>query len=204
MESGALQPWTQSAPTPDALQKKRDRCPDPHTKRATAIEICDAGLNMATPPKMRDLALSLMACEANASKTSEPAELTILRVYEKLRRSLGEFAGTAAFRSLASRALAMARSEVPSLRAVQVAEDGALQGLGHGPEHRLGEFGPQIDFEEDRPGGQRTGDDGIAVIARLLGLLLIFLGEPITLRLLRNAWPGAAFDDHSSEMGRKP
>ena len=159
---------------------------------------------MTTLPEMRDLAQRLMACEANASNTSESAELMILRVYEKLRKSLGEFAGSAAFRSLASRALAMARSEIPSLHAVQIAEDGALKGLGYGLGHGLSEFGPQIHFEEDGHVEQPIGGDGIAVIARLLGLLLIFLGEPITLRLLRNAWPGAAFDERSSDIGRKP
>jgi len=35
-------------------------------------------------------------------QTSEPVESTILRVYEKLRQSLDEFAGSAAFHSLAS------------------------------------------------------------------------------------------------------
>jgi hypothetical protein len=136
---------------------------------------------------MRDLAQRLLTYEANAVKTSEPLDSTVLRVYEKLRQSLGGFAGTAAFYSLASRALAMASSEIPNLRAVQVSADGALNGLGHG----LGEF------------EQWAGDEGVAVIARLLGLLLIFLGEPITLRLLRDAWPGAAFDDRVSESGRK-
>jgi hypothetical protein len=160
-------------------------------------------MNMTTLPEMRDLAQRLMACEANASNTSESAELIILRVYEKLRKSLGEFAGSAAFRSLASRALAMARSEIPSLQAVQVAEDGALKGLGYGLGHGLSEFGPQIHFEEDRHGEQPIGDDGIAVIARLLGLLLIFVGEPITLRLLRNAWPSEVFEDRNSVQGRK-
>jgi hypothetical protein len=162
-----------------------------------AIEIRAAGLNMTTPPEMRDLAQRLLTYEAHAGKTSEPVKSAILRVYEKLRQSLGAFAGTAAFQSLASRALAMAKSEMPSLRAAQVSADGALKGLGQG----LSEFGPQIDLEKDRAGKHRVGDEGIVVIARLLGLLLIFLGEPITLSLLRSAWPGAAFDDRSSENG---
>jgi hypothetical protein len=148
---------------------------------------------------MRDLAQRLLTYEANAVKTSEPLDSTVLRVYEKLRQSLGGFAGTAAFYSLASRALAMASSEIPNLRAVQVSADGALNGLGHG----LGEFVPQFEIEHHRAGEQWAGDEGVAVIARLLGLLLIFLGEPITLRLLRDAWPGAAFDDRVSESGRK-
>jgi hypothetical protein len=158
---------------------------------------------MTAPLEMRDLAQQLLTYEANAGKTSEPMESAILRVYERLRQSLSDFAGTAAFQSLAYRSLAMARSEMPSLRAVQIAADGSLKGLGHGLGQGMSEFGPQIEFEKDRAGENRVADEGIVVIARLLGLLLIFLGEPITLRLLRNAWPGADFDDRSSENGRK-
>src|ERR1035437_7203625 len=154
---------------------------------------------MTPPPEMRDLAQRLLTYEANAVRISEPLESTILRVYEKLRQSLGEFAGTAAFQSLASRALVMAKSEKPSLRAVQVSADGGLRGLGH----VLSEFGPQTDLEKDKAGDQRADDEGIAVIGPLLGLLLVFLGKPITLRLLRHAWPVAAFDDHISENGSK-
>ena len=158
---------------------------------------------MTTPPEMRDLAQMLLTCEANAGKTSEPVESAILRVYERLRQSIGDFAGTAAFHSLAYRALAMARSEIPSLQAAQVSADGALRGLGHGLGHGLSEFGPQIDLEKDRSSEQRSGDEGIVVIDRLLGLLLIFLGEPITLRLLRNAWPGGPLTIAVPRRGEK-
>jgi hypothetical protein len=145
---------------------------------------------MTTPPEMRDLAHRLLAYEAVADKTSEPAGSAVLRVYEKLRKSLGEFAGTAGFQSLASRALTLATPEAPGLSAVRVTSDGSLQGLG--------EIDPQIDMEKDR-----AGEGGIILIARLLGLLRIFLGEALTLSLLRNAWPGAAFDDRNSGNGRK-
>ena len=50
-------------------------------------------------------------------------------VYEKLRQSLGELAGTAGFQALASRALTLAKSEDPSLGAVRVAADGNLEGM---------------------------------------------------------------------------
>jgi len=145
---------------------------------------------MTTPPKMRDLALCLLAFEVAASKTSEPAESATLRVYEKLRQSLGEFVGVAGFYSLASRALALAKPEAPSLNAARVSGDGALQGLG--------EVETQIDMDKDL-----DGEGGIILIARLLGLLRIFLGEALTLSLLRNSWPGEAFDDRNSEVRRK-
>jgi hypothetical protein len=145
---------------------------------------------MMAPPEMRDLARRLLTYEDLAGKTSESKEAAILRVYEKLRQSLGVFAGSAGFQSLASRALALARSEAPSLSAARVSADGSLQGLG--------EFEPQIDIDKDR-----AGEGGIILIARLLGLLRTFLGEALTLSLLLNAWPGATFDDRNSGNGRK-
>jgi hypothetical protein len=154
-----------------------------------------AELNMTTPPKTGDLARRLLAYEAFATKNSEPSETVTLRVYEKLRQSLSAFAGVAAFESLAFRALTQAKSEAPSLWALQVAEGGSLQGLG--------EFEPQIDFDKDPVGEFAAGDGGIILIARLLELLGIFLGEALTLSLLRIAWPGEVFDDRNSAQGRK-
>jgi hypothetical protein len=136
------------------------------------------------------LAHRLLAYEVVLAKTSEPSESATLRVYEKLRQGLGESVGVAGFYSLASRALALARTQAPSLSSARVAADGSLQGLG-APEHQMG-------IDKDR-----TGEAGIILIARLLGLLLLFLGEALTLSLLRVTWPGAALDDRSSENGRK-
>jgi hypothetical protein len=149
----------------------------------------DAWLKMTAAPQMRDLAYRLLVYEAGAGKVSEPLESPTLRVYEKLRQSLSTFAGVAAFESLAFRALTQAKSEAPDLWPVQVVAGGSLQGLG--------EFEPEIDMDKDL-----AGEAGIVLIARLLGLLLIFLGEALTLSLLRNAWPGEAFDDRNSMHGR--
>jgi hypothetical protein len=145
---------------------------------------------MTNPPEMRDLAHRLLTYEAVAGKTSESKDAAILRVYEKLRQSLVEFVGVAGFQSLASRALTLATPEAPSLSEARVTADGSLQGLG--------EIETQIDIDKDR-----AGEGGIILIARLLGLLRVFLGEALTLSLLRNAWPGEAFDDRNAGNGRK-
>jgi hypothetical protein len=145
---------------------------------------------MTSAPGMRDLARRLLTYEVVAGKTSGSTEPPVIRVYEKLRQSLGEFAGAAGFQSLASRALTLARPETPSLAAAQITADGSLQGLG--------EIEAQFDIDKDQAG---TG--GIILIARLLGLLRIFLGEALTISLLRSAWPGEAFEDHNSAHGRK-
>ena len=149
-----------------------------------------AGLNMTAAPTMRDLAQRLVTYEAGAGKTPELMESPTLRVYEKLRQSLVEFVGVAGFQSLASRALTLAMPEAPSLSEARVTADGSLQGLG--------EIETQIDIDKDR-----AGEGGIILIARLLGLLRVFLGEALTLSLLRNAWPCEAFDDRNAGNGRK-
>ena len=145
---------------------------------------------MTAAPGMRDLAHRLLTYEAGARKTSEPMESPAVRVYEKLRQSLGESVGVAGFQSLALRALTLAKPDAPSLSAVRVNEDGSLQGLV--------EIEAQSDITKDQ-----AGEGGLILIARLLGLLRIFLGEALTLSLLRNAWPGEALDDRDSGNGRK-
>jgi hypothetical protein len=155
----------------------------------------DAWLKMTAAPKMRDLAHRLLTYEAGAGKNSGPIESPTLRVYEKLRQSLSTFAGVAAFESLAFRALTQAKSEATDLWPVQVAADGSLQGLG--------EFEPQINMDKDLAGEFPADDGGIILIARLLGLLRLFLGEALTLSLLRNAWPSEVFDDRNSVHGRE-
>jgi hypothetical protein len=144
---------------------------------------------MTAPPEMRDLAHRLFAYEAGAGKASEPMRCLTLRVYERMRQSLNEPVGVSCFQSLVSRALALARPEASSLCAARVAADGSLQGLG--------EIETQFDLDNNQ-----AGDGGIILIARLLGLLRSFLGEALTLSLLRNAWPGEVFDDRNSVYGR--
>jgi len=150
---------------------------------------------MTTPLKMRALAQRLLDYEAFAGETSEPGESATLRVYEKLRQGLGEFTGVAGFQSLASRALALARAEAPSLNALRVSADGSLHGLR--------EIQLQFDIDKVRAGEFPAGEEELLLIAHLLGLLFIFLGETLTLRLLRVKWRGAALDDRNSENGRK-
>jgi hypothetical protein len=150
---------------------------------------------MTIRPETRDLARRLLTYETMVGKSSEPLESPTLRVYEKLRQSLGTIAGVAGFQSLASRAMVLARSEAPSLHAAQIAADGSLRGLGE-IEHR-------IDIDAEQADKDEADERGVVLIARLLGLLLVFLGEALTLSLLRVTWPGAVFDDSNSGCGRK-
>jgi hypothetical protein len=125
-------------------------------------------------PESRRLAQRLLAYEAVAGGNSELTESAAFRVCAKLRRPLITLAGVAGFRSLLSRALTLAKAEAPSLSAVQVAADGSLKGLD--------ELASQTDKEQAR-------DEAAILIAQLLGLLLTFIGEGLTLRLIQNEWP---------------
>ncbi len=126
---------------------------------------------MLSPKKTRDLARSLVARESDTSTTSLKTEPASVRVYERLRRQLSAPVGADGFQSLATRALALARSESPRLGAVQVMANGGLHGFG--------EVGSQTDPDDD-------GEAGIILIAQLLGLFLTLLGEATTLRLIED------------------
>jgi hypothetical protein len=127
--------------------------------------------SMSAQQKTRELALSLVASEADTAPATLHAEPATVRVYERLRRQLGAPVGADGFRALASRALALAKWESPRLSAVQVTANGGLRGLG--------EAESQGDADED-------GEAGIILIANLLGLFLTFLGEATTLRLIED------------------
>ena len=150
---------------------------------------------MTLSPEIRDLAERLLTYEAAAGTNSRPAESLTLRVYEKLRQSLTAIAGVTSFQSLACRALVLAKSEDIGLGVVQITADGSLQDFS--------EVEPQVDIDMGKTGAYQANERGIILIARLLCLLHMFLGEVLTLRLLRDAWPNATFDDRNSGNGRK-
>ena len=132
---------------------------------------------MSTPsPKVQELARRLVA-EAAQENSSDPRLDVTNQVIEELRAHLIKLTGVVGFRSLLSRALTLAKAEAPSLDMVQVRADGSLEGFA-GIEHSLA-----------------TGKEahaGIVLLAHLLELLVTFIGEPLTLRLIGDKWPDAS------------
>ena len=120
---------------------------------------------------MRDLARRLLAANQGASGSQVDEAVVLI---EKLRITLTKFAGPEGFTSLLRRALALARAEVPSLQNVKIGAGGRLEG-----------------FEDivAVKGAGGTGDEAaVAITAHLLGLLVTFIGEPLTLKLEGAAW----------------
>ena len=126
---------------------------------------------MANTSNTRDLARTLIAREAHATTPSLQAEPATLRVYEKLRRQLCSPVGVDGFQALASRALALSKSQSPRLGAVQVTANGILRGLD------------QVESETE---ADEDGEAGVILISQLLELFLTFLGEATTLRLIED------------------
>ena len=125
-------------------------------------------------PVMRDFAQRLIAYETRGNKSSRTRAPVAFRVCEKLRPHPATLMGKMGFRSLLSRALALASAEVPWLRAVHVKADGTLEGLD--------ELETQVDPE-------KLAEGGLVLVAQLLGLLEAFIGQNLTLRLLHDVWP---------------
>jgi NDP-sugar pyrophosphorylase family protein len=131
---------------------------------------------MLPPPMTRDWARNLLAYEAVPSTASAPAEPAISLVYEKLRRQLGAPVGVDGFQALASRALKLASSEVPSLSAVRITADGSLSDLS-------------VLKSQTGEDNQRENEAGVIFIAHLLGLFLTFLGPATTRGLVQDIFP---------------
>lgn len=139
-------------------------------------------------PAVRDLARRLLAYEAARAPGPDGRPDAAVRVLEELRVRLSKLMGVIGFSSLLSRALALAKADVPSLEAVQVRGDGSLEG-----------FDPARQDE-----ASECANQDLVLVAHLLGLLVTFIGTPLTLRLLRDAWPEAPIDEIDLNSQEKP
>ena len=127
---------------------------------------------MASPsPSIRAWAERLLAVEAANPAASELHTHVAVRVSEKLRISLTRFVGADGFAALQKRALALARTDVPSLQTVKITPEGRPEGI-----------------EE----ADKDGEAATAMTAHLLSLLITFIGESLAIRMMRDAFPDVA------------
>lgn len=134
---------------------------------------------------MRNLSRRLLAASRTAS--DQPVHEAAL-VSEKLRIPLTRFAGAEGFASLLRRALVLASAEVPFLQSLSVGPGGGLEGF------------EQLASDASTAGA--GGEAAVVLTSHLLGLLSTFIGEPLTLKLIREAWPDTALDEqHSTNRG---
>lgn len=138
-------------------------------------------MKIITTPAIEALARRLIALDSYR-EPSGPPTLAAVRTSNRLRATLAKFVGMAGFCALMSRALALAKEEVPSLATASVLPDGSLEGLAE---------------------AEHDPDAGVIVITRFLGLMATFIGESLTLGLVNEAWPDApgAGDEAGSGEG---
>ena len=135
---------------------------------------------------MRDLARRLLEASRSPSSGSrrdgESHAREAIEVCERLRIALSRFAGPDGFAALLRRAVVLARSEVPALGTIRLDAGCHLEGL------------------EECVEGEGGTEAAIVLSAHVLELLVTFIGEALTLRLVREAWP----DIDSRQGGTRP
>ena len=129
---------------------------------------------------MRDFAARLVTFEARLERPGGAKRPPAYYVCEKLRPIFGNVMGTQGFRALLARALALSSGEVRWLCALHVQADATLS--------HLDEDAAQLDSKE-------LAEGSLALVAKLLGLTVTFIGEPLTLWMLREGWPELPLND---------
>jgi hypothetical protein len=127
---------------------------------------------MIPEPIIEDWARRLIASAVDADEPTSETEIATLRVYEKLRKQLRAPVGEDAFQALASRALAVAKMQSPTLSPLQIMADGSLVGVS------------EID---SKMGKDESGQVGIILVTQLLRLFITLLGEGPAVRLIEGA-----------------
>jgi hypothetical protein len=129
-------------------------------------DICGTGDEIHTQinPAIRELVEQLESFEHAAPGISDTS--ITCPVCEKLVEPLRLMVGSAGVNSLLQRALTLAQREASALSKVEVQSDGSLKGL---------------------KGDALSGSS--VLVAHLIELLVTFIGESLTFRLLGEAWP---------------
>ena len=137
----------------------------------------------------RDIARRLLAVESD-DLHSPPNVRQAVQVLDRLRASLTRLAGSDAFASLLRRSLALTQSKFPAASVLWINDTGSLEGLD-----ALAEGKPSASVAAPCDALDPQCEAAVMIIAELLGLLVIFIGRALTLRLVREAWPDASLDE---------
>jgi len=125
---------------------------------------------------IRKIAGQLLAVEA--ARRTDADEHEALLVCEKLREALTRLAGAEGFTALMRRALALARLDVLALEHVTLGADGCFVGL-----------------ENAVSGNGNAANAGTEITSQFLWLLVTFVGEPLSIQLVREIWPDEMIDE---------
>jgi hypothetical protein len=159
--------------------------PDPEKPTANGMKptpsTADRDPRRWTAPSRTSLTHADLACwlvDKETGLEADPAGLAAAaeRVYRKLSGRLSRSVSPAGSQAILSRALHLTRAEFPFLEGVRAgkAPERCFEGLDERVHH--------VDVGEARQGL-------LAVLGTLLDLLVRFIGEELTVRLVRDVWP---------------
>ena len=134
---------------------------------------------------LRQLALKVLAQHAGSAAGAEAPAVAARRAYDDLARVSAPLIGQVGVDALTGRALHLAQREYPWLVPTREGE-------------KAKEPFTQVIVCLERQDPAVATEAAGAVFATFTGLLVTFIGEPLTVHLLRKAWP-AAFSDASTE-----
>jgi len=125
---------------------------------------------------LRQLALRVLAQHSGPAADVKPLVVAARRAYDELARVAAPLIGQVGVDALTGRALHLAQREYPWL--VPTAE----------PHQREGPFA-EVLFCLERQSPAVATEAAATVFATFTGLLITFIGEPLTVQLLQKAWP---------------
>lgn len=131
------------------------------------------------------IATTVMTRHGGSGAEASAVAVTAGRAYDDLAGVLIPLIGQVGFDAVTMRALYLAQREYPPT------EPGNTELTGHSA---------QVIFWLEQQDEARAVDAAATILATLGGLLAAFIGEPLTMRLVRKAWPDGFSDTHSQEI----
>jgi len=131
-------------------------------------------------PRLRIVAMRIITRDVRENKLSANQPPPSFPVHEKLYPHLEALIGKGGFRALLWRARLLAAEDLPWLDSVHVNADGSWKSER--------EYHSQLDPDE-------VFEGRVILLAHLLGLLQAFIGESLTMRLVRDVWPEVLLGD---------
>jgi hypothetical protein len=135
---------------------------------------------------LRQVAQNVLAHHAGPDASVEALAAAVHRAYADLGRVTAPLIGEAGVDALIGRALHLTQREYPWLAHTREPAD------AEGP---LAQVVSRLGRQDSAAATEAAG----ALVATFAGLLVTFIGEPLTLRLLRKAWPDAVSDATAEE-----
>jgi hypothetical protein len=140
------------------------------------------------PERLSEFARRLLRHEAERAGGADDVVASFQRVFSALHDRLAPLISSSGYQTLFARALKLAARDFPFVAGVSIHGDGSLSGL-------------QAAYTRNP---SEVADAFTAVLAHFIWLLVIFIGENLGLRKVREVWPEVPLDgaDSSSGAGR--